>query len=253
MIRLSIHRGLFLGVLTTLTTAAVGPLTAQPEETIPRRLALALLGGLTGQVDIRVGEAVPDLPKGLVPDGADVLGSVISPTSSNTIVAIDGQQPDLRRAMESVLAKAGWIVALNPVRNRESKGFIGSGGESADLGYCLDGRHLRLSWMTSSEPASVVGIAIERVGQNICSMMDRQGQLLLTRNDDSPVPAMAALPGTRTQGYSGGGDGTRLEYHGTVIGRMPPVTAVLKHYSQQLEAAGWTASPPDLLLTVWRR
>ncbi|MEZ4455476.1 MAG: hypothetical protein R2882_02840 [Gemmatimonadales bacterium] len=235
------RRTVALAATLLAATTASHPLSAQQTDQVPRRLALALVAGLSGQADIRVGEAVPDLPQGLLPDGSEILGSMITPTMSRTVVAVGDESPRVGREMRAFLAREGWVPAHRPGEAELAKGFLSSGAAIGELGYCLGGRHLQLGWLFTPEPGSMITVTIERSGNNLCAAMEEAARVRVTR-DASPVPALLPPPNAGVVSSGGGGGSGRWEYHGTLGGGALSAAGLLEHYGRQLEAAGWTVA-----------
>src|SRR3954468_21012850 len=123
----SLHRSLAIMLLAApvMASAQPEPKPADPQDMIPRELAIALLSYSPGMEpnDIRVGKAPDDIPPELVPPGLQVLGSMTQ-FENSVIVLAAPQSPDSAIALiEAGLLGMGWTRPPIP-QNRPRQGFV---------------------------------------------------------------------------------------------------------------------------------
>src|SRR3954468_8983048 len=123
----SLHRSLAIMLLAApvMASAQPEPKPADPQDMIPRELAIALLSYSPGMAptDIRVGRAPDDIPPELLQPGLQVLGSMTQ-FENSVIVLAAPQSPDSAIALlETALLGSGWTSPPVP-QNKPRTGFV---------------------------------------------------------------------------------------------------------------------------------
>jgi hypothetical protein len=188
-------------------------------------------GDETGS-QISVGTVPVGFPDSLRPSNAAVVGGQRTSWRVTAVFA-DSTRP-LAPLIDSLIQRAGF---RRPPLKQEPGFAAGFGGTGP---YCRNGATISVTQLVGNDRH------LARVDYNpprgaTCEQMNGRAE---TR--ELVIPGLIAPPGVRvvTGGGGRGSDGvnSRAEMTGT---RIVPAT-ILKHYADQLTAAGWVANPPAL-------
>lgn len=248
-IRRSLPLALF--VATRLAGAQAGAKPADPQEPIPRELAIALLSFSPGMSpnDLRVGQAPDDIPPELVPPGLQVMGSMTQ--FENSIIVFAAPQPpdSAISMMETHLLGTGWTrPPAQPVMNRMRGGFVAA----QDFGATTD----RPDILCHGDAFATFTSSYRRSGGSLLKVSYNRGarysackpqDAYRSPNEDAPIPTLRAPEGSMMTGNSmgssviGGGMGPNQVTMSTRLSSRLKSGEVIAHYDKQMIAAGWTS------------
>jgi hypothetical protein len=207
---------------------------------IPRELVLALLGVQSRMAgsELLVGKAPASLPAEVLSPDVRVLGGFEGDQQSTTVLVVPARSDEARRQLRERLEKAGWKrppESARPQRRTRSSTTV---LRRHPDGWCRGEQ----SVMTSSAPRAPGSVTMTvyhmRSGMGgMCAAQARYG----TSVDDLPIPALEAPDGFVTEGNGYGGGGPEWSLRATLRGRGSTVDAILRHYTDQLVAAKWSA------------
>ena len=220
---------------------------ADPQEPIPRELALALLNlgpGMSGGADIRVGKAPDDLPPELVPPGFQVLGSTTQ-FESVVIVLAAPQQPDSAVSVyEAKLLGSGWTKPPTP-QNRPMRGFV-----SADISpvaferpdvVCRGDEFVTYSGAYRRTGGSLVKVSYNRGTRYSMCKARQETNAYRSPYDEAPVPLLRAPAGSMTtEGAGMSSSGSNSFSLSTRLSTRLKPSDVVAHYDKQMREQGWS-------------
>jgi hypothetical protein len=215
---------------------AAGALAQEPEETVPRELALALLCSFspTGDesLDLRVGMAPDDLPSGLVPANARILGSLVR-SHGSTVVAVVPEAPDEALASyRANRASEGW----EPPPMEQRGGFLPT-SVALPTGFCREGAFLSVGARPWDESGTLLRITTSRDPRR--TPCDPEMRRLARHPEERmPIPALIAPVGAVQGGVSGSGGSDHTESSTWVESRLT-AAELSAHYVAQLQREGW--------------
>jgi hypothetical protein len=231
-----------------LASAQPGPKPADPQDMIPRELAIALLSYSPGMApnDIRVGKAPDDIPPELVPPGLQLLGSMTQ-FENSVIVLAAPQPPDSAIALiETGLLGSGWTSPPIP-QVRPRSGFVPANDPSSTYDrpqmVCHGDAFASLTGTYRRSGGSIVKISYNRGARFSACKTQPDGNAYRSSMDDAPIPTLRAPEGSMTLG---GGSGMSVGGSGNVTNstqlstKLKPAE-VVAHYDKQMIAAGWTS------------
>jgi hypothetical protein len=237
-----------LFVVPVVAGAQAGPKPADPQEMIPRELAIALLSYSPGMApnDIRVGKAPDDIPPEFVPPGTQVLGSMTQFENSVLVLAAP-QPPDSAIALiETGLLGIGWTKPPVP-QSRPRSGFVPandfSGAYERPEIVCHGDAFASFTSAYRRSGGSIVKISYNRGAR--FSACKAQNDVNMYRNpmEDAPIPTLRAPEGSITSSNGSGMSGSSM--NGVSIStrlstRLKPGD-VVAHYDKQMITAGWSS------------
>ena len=247
--RHTIRRSLAVTLLAApvVVAAQPGPKAGDPQDMIPRELAIALLSYSPGMAptDIRVGKAPDDIPPELVPPGLQVLGSMTQ-FENSVIVLAAPQTPDSAVALlEAALLGSGWTKPPVP-QSRPRTGFVPandfSGGYDPPQIVCHGDAFASFSSAYRRSGGSIVKISYNRGSR--FSACKTQPDVNVTRSsvDEPPIPMLRAPEGSMMSGGGGMmGFGNGNTMISTQLSTKLKPAEVVAHYDKQMIAAGWTS------------
>jgi len=234
-------------VLAPVLCAAQSPTRpADPDQPIPKELALALLNlgpGINPSVDIKVGAAPDDVPPELLPAGLQVLGSTTQ-FEVTVVVLVAPQPPDSAiSAYEGRLLSLGW-VSPPPPEMQQMRGFV-----AADVGQpsydkpatvCRGNDYVTLSGWYRRSGGSLLKVAYNRgTRYSMCKQREQSGYR--SAYEEAPIPLLRAPYGSLStgSGTSVSSDNSfSLSTQLTI--RMKPAQ-IVAHYDRQMRDQGWAS------------
>jgi hypothetical protein len=234
-----------------LASAQPGPKPADPQDMIPRELAIALLSYSPGMApnDIRVGKAPDDIPPELVPPGLQVLGSMTQ-FENSIIVLVAPQSPDSAIALiEAGLLGSGWTNPPTP-QTRPRTGFVPandlSGTYDRPQMVCHGDAFAAFTGTYRRSGGSIVKISYNRGARYSACKTQPDANPYRSSTDDAPIPTLRAPEGSMMLGggsgvTSGPGMGTSSVTMSTQLTTKLKPAEVVAHYDKQMIAAGWTS------------
>jgi hypothetical protein len=234
-----------------LASAQPGPKPAEPQDMIPRELAIALLSYSPGMApnDIRVGKAPDDIPPELVPPGLQVLGSMTQ-FENSIIVLVAPQSPDSAIALiEAGLLGSGWTNPPTP-QTRPRTGFVPandlSGTYDRPQMVCHGDAFAAFTGTYRRSGGSIVKISYNRGARYSACKTQPDANPYRSSTDDAPIPTLRAPEGSMMLGggsgvTSGPGMGTSSVTMSTQLTTKLKPAEVVAHYDKQMIAAGWTS------------
>jgi hypothetical protein len=221
--------GAVLALIWPITSAS-----AQRDETVPRRLALALLAGRWGPGQaplIHVGRAPDNLPGAALPKDGRVLGSVVVRTTTTTIIELSLPAESVLAMFSTQLAAGGWTA---PVTVRERGGFVSTTADRRPLFLCRGDETVQVSANAADESGRLWTVTHTTDSRACQDLPPRR-----PRFEEGPMPALAGPPGDRLE-PSGSGGGSDGWYSAATLHTGRALAAVLDHFARQLREAGWT-------------
>lgn len=237
------HRTSFPTILVAFLIAAA-PLGAQVSDSIPRELALALLGGLgrTGAAAIVVGSAPDGFPISLVPPGATVLGGRAQNSQSTAVLAMAQPEDEARRILEERLNANGFSVFNGHEAPR--RGFVSAefGGTTSSGNYCRGDEGMTMT-VRRRERGGSIALLFRTDPQSRSGICRSRDQIARSANyfELLPVPALTPQDGFRSEQAGSGGGGDSWSLTARLFGNGSS-EAVVRHYTAQLVADGWVAT-----------
>ncbi len=218
---------------TEATPVAIG------EDGAVRELALRLLtprypgAPEPEEVQLLTAELPPSLPVEMpLPDGAQVIGSLVRGEEETEIILDAPQSPDeVVSFYKERLTTGGWEM---PEAAGQPSGFVSSGVESG-ASFCQEEADVAL-WVYASESErdmTDVRLNLSDARNSVCNLRMGPGDL------DSPIPVLAAPRGARQMSAGGGSSGDAHDQSATLDTELSSAE-LATHYAEQLEAAGWT-------------
>ncbi len=246
----TIRRSLAITVFAApvLASAQPSPKPADPQDVIPRELAIALLSYSPGMApnDIRVGKAPDDIPPELVPPGLQVLGSMTQ-FENSVIVLAAPQSPDSAIALiEAGLLGSGWTSPPIP-QIRPRTGFVPANDFSSPYDrpqiVCHGDAFASFTGTYRRSGGSIVKIMYNRGARYSACKPQSQTTVYRTSTDDAPIPTLRAPEGSITSGAgtSTMGMGNGITTISTQLSTKLKPAEVVAHYDRQMIAAGWTS------------
>lgn len=222
----------------SMNTDTSSPNTDSGEQLF-RELAMRLLvppyfgGPEGGEIQLLTGELPDNLPLEVpLPDGARVIGSFIRGDKSTEIVLDAPQSPeDVLNFYEERLIAAGWEKPESPGL---SGGFVSSDiANGTSLCQSKKGPRFSVSTRENETRLTDVRLSLSNGRHSGCNMStDYMGP-------EGPIPDLVPPTGARQWGGSGGG-GDDSFYTSAELETELASAEVAKHYTEQLNAAGWT-------------
>lgn len=208
---------------------------------IPRELALALIGGdFRGAPSITIGRTPDGFAPGLIPANARVLGGATyqadRPTgmlASVTAIAVvaDSAEPGLSRLAQS-LDRKGWKPPAVPGRGGFASVTVGYGGPSMLL--CDESSALMLSAKPRTGGGSTLQLTLSPA--EICDP-DRRDRERSAR--ELPLPTLRPPTGVYSRGNGSGGSDNYREAN-TELVTSKGASELADHFARQLVEQGWT-------------
>ncbi|HYN06697.1 MAG TPA: hypothetical protein VES67_04840 [Vicinamibacterales bacterium] len=220
---------LFLWLLLTTPSVADNAPQQDRSDTVPRDLmAILLRGAGPGETfDLRVGPAPAGFPADLLPVGAVIGASAISP-SMTTVVGTVPERPETARAAHGArLAAAGWVNSFPAPR-----GFMTTGPDSS-VSVCRGNDFASISLLPRDQGGSYVRISLRPDPRRSCAPRPE------VFFNDVAIPALQHPAGTKAYGTRSGGSADTTE-SSTLIDSPLDAAPLLEHYERQILAAGWT-------------
>lgn len=229
-------------LLSLLTAGQSGPLTAQASDLVSRELVVGLLGQWRGYLDygaLLVGRAPPMLSPDLLPADATVLGGLAYDEFSVTVLTLPSNPRQAEQRLDEQIKSNGWTPP--PAFPIQEKGFVTGPRMELRKGACKDGAFLRIA--ASARPAGGSLVTVVWQAPAPGGPCQPPQQVRSYRDQDLPIPALLAPPGTvgETGSSSSGSDYRELR---TRLRGRATAQEVLRHYVEQLAAFGWTAASP---------
>jgi len=230
-------RALAFGMQLSITLLSTAHALAQEaEETVPKQLALALLCsfGPAGDEspDLRVGAAPDDLPPGLVPANARILGSLVRSHGSTVVAVVPGAPGEALATYADNRTAEGW----EPPPMDQRGGFISS-GFSLPTSFCREDRHLSVGANRWEGGGTLLRVTVSRASRHTpCDPEMRR--FAGYPGDRMPIPALAAPVGAMQRGGHAGSGRDYAEASATVETRLG-ASELSAHYVAQLEREGW--------------
>ncbi|CAN5811852.1 hypothetical protein BH23GEM8_BH23GEM8_09220 [soil metagenome] len=237
--------------LVLLAVVPTMPAVAQ-EGMVPMELVQHLVPGFSpgesGMPEVHVGIVPEAVASALaLPPGARVLGSVIYPRSSRTVVAFPSPATAAIAAMELRLLSSGW-TRLTVERQ---SGFAGGGmGNSAV--FCRgDAERIQIAPGRLAGPDRVMTV-LHSTDARFSPCEGRTGTL--GSRTSNPIPSLTPPPGARVEGGGSGSGGDRADARAT-IWTEESASDLVAHYAAQLVEHGWRAgaesSAADHAVRTW--
>ena len=232
-----------------LTVAQAPTRPPEPQDPIPRELAMALINlgpGMAGTADIRIGKAPDDVPLELMPPGLTILGSMTQ-FENAVIVLSSPQQPDSAiAALEKHLLSASWTKPPAPPVRQQQRGFV-----SADVGQfnytqpdmvCKGDEFVMMSAMYRRSGGSILKLSYNR-GQRYSACKTREDPAgYRSPYDEAPIPLLRAPQGSMPANDGGGGMSSVSSNAMTLSTRLRTrlkAVEVATHYDKQMREQGW--------------
>lgn len=236
-----------IGVLFVAALACNGA-AARSANSDLQRLVERLVGGplVTESPELLPGHLPPnfDLP---IPEGSEVLGSVVIPTenggTTHVVLDVPGEPDDVFSSLTHALARRGW--------RDESRGITDSGFVSSRFGppssalFCSETESASLN--VSAFPlrdglTDLRFILLNNVGQSHCDL--EPPTRVESSRGETPLPTLTAPPAVQQSGVGSGGgissNGVRnFHTEADLVGSIS-VEQAEAHYREQLTEAGWT-------------
>jgi hypothetical protein len=218
-------------------------LAAQPArgDSIPRELALAVLGAVAGDPGAWLREGVPadNLPAGVIPSGATILGSMSFGRTGATVIRMSVAPITAADSLRRILEGSGWTAA--PVQAAiDMRAFhMNPGGRGAPVSppppfFCKGTEIIRLQTLNSVQGTTVV-IRHDQ-GRSVAACDGPPTSPVYS--PDVPYPALVAHPDVQYVSGSANSGVDDFYAHQRATTTMS-LAALMTHYSRQLEAAGW--------------
>jgi hypothetical protein len=224
---------------------ARAPLVAQrvSSDSIPRELAVALLGG-TGVIDdLRVGRVPDGFPGELIPAGVMVLASVVRGTESLTILRMPMAVPAALDSSQSRLLRSGWTIAPPAAPAKPLRGFATppepiAPGSSTTRQLCHGTTRIRLT--PQPQRADTTQLTISLVsGGNGAAACNAAARGYPPSIDNPLLPLLSAPPNSKYDDNAWTGVPTEFNTHARLTTELS-APLVARHLVSQLSAAGWT-------------
>jgi hypothetical protein len=234
-----------------VASAQPGPKPADPQDMIPRELAIALLSYSPGMApnDIRVGKAPDDIPPELVPPGVQVLGSMTQFENSVIVLAAPLAPDSAIALIETGLLGSGWTRPPMP-QGRPRNGFVPandlSGTYDRPQMVCHGDAFASLTGTYRRSGGSIVKISYNRGARYSACKTQPDANAYRSSTDDAPIPTLRAPEGSMMLGGGSGvtsrpGIGTSNVTMSTQLTSKLKPAEVVAHYDKQMIAAGWTS------------
>lgn len=237
MTRLVVHAA--LSMMATASTAI--QVSAQSADSVPRELALALLRGPGGGVQLFVGATPERYPFELAPVSSRLLGAAQRDRQS-TVVYVSTLEPETaRRSWESQLTAAGWQRPRG-YSPGPTAGFISSASPVVVPGFCNAGVFASLTANVRFSGGSTLIVSYtEPSMQSICSARSSPSPQFSVTRDTIPLPALNPPQDLSVVGF-GGATGIDFWEQQARVSGTTTVATILEHYARQLQAANWVPS-----------
>jgi hypothetical protein len=170
-------------------------------------------------------------PAALRPSGAKAVGGM---RTVGHLVAIfaDSSRP-LAPIIETLLEAQGFRRPPPPPASGFSSGF-GAGP------YCSDGNMVSVMQLSGAS-RHLARVDYRTVPGYSCAQFERRPS-----RSELKLPGLTAPPGVHVSSSGGGSGSDGVNSRAAMTGTRLVPSAILKHYSDQLVAAGWTAAAPAI-------
>ena len=226
-----------IAMLPLMSVFAIAQVSDENNDLIPRDLVLRLLNPLPGrtlQQELLIGQWPDSLSVELpLPDGAEVIASVVTSGQSYRILLDVSQSPaQVRLFYQEQLEAAGWQSRSYGYR---AQGFVESGFELTNfLHFCRDTTGPLLGITAGSAQAATNVQLNLQVGDNVgCDP-----KLVRPQAIENPMPVLVSPPEAILSSPRGGGS---RDYwvSGADLETELEAESLMEHYSDQWEQAGW--------------
>jgi hypothetical protein len=203
-------------------------------EFIQRYLSPIYPGAEEGETKVLIGNLPDDLPVDLpLPENARIVATVQQSSGFTQVILEAMQTPDEAEAFyNQSLVDLGWQPAQ---LHQEGSGFVSSNqGER----FCLDegDAYLELLFLERIEGRTEVRLTLQSpVVYNFC----QEGDPGYMDPGSSLIPALEAPPDVQTSGSGAGSSSDGSAYSTTDLLTSLSIDALLAHYNDQMEQAGW--------------
>jgi hypothetical protein len=217
---------LVIAVVATVLTV-LQPLTAQDQGgSVPADVMdLLLQGAITRDFELRVGSAPEGFPQAVLPEGTRLVAAAVSARGTTVVGTLARPAPEGIAGHERALGEEGWIT-VGPPRQAFAR------GPELLLYVCRGTDFVTIGLLPREQGGQYVRAVHTRDERRPCAA--RPGMSL----SDVVVPTLLPPQGARVEGGSGGGN---MDAHYWTVRLHTSMRArdVLRHYANQLVAAGW--------------
>ncbi|MFL5384768.1 MAG: hypothetical protein ACJ8GN_19770 [Longimicrobiaceae bacterium] len=233
------HSRIFLLPLLALGAAlAPGAAAQNGGNDVPRELVHALLFGAWGQPgpSIVVGRLPEEIPAGLLPPGANVVGGLSMSGAGTAVLTVPQPPAEAVSGWRAQLERAGWNASL-----------LRFPADVAGFGLCGPD-HALLAATASARPrggGSLLRLTVATAALSASSCVPSS-----TASDARPVAATGDLPFPQLHApegvpWSGGGGGSPEEgLHDARLHTARAPAELAAFYAAQLRQAGWNVTAP---------
>ncbi|WP_412061675.1 hypothetical protein [Rubrivirga sp. IMCC45206] len=230
---------------------------AQPA-TIDTEFVEAVLGITESDGALLVGEA-PDSVRVLLPEGADVLGTIASTDYRApyvmTVARVDGDAAAVAATIRASTVD-GWDVHPDPRRPEARGGFVTEPALVSEVLF-VRGEGPEQFGFVGVLPRSAGGaFVVVRMQEGTPYGLDPDEAFDAHDRLKAHVPRLTSPPGDRQRATGGGGSGDYQILRAELDSDLPPA-ALASHYDAQLAEGGWTglsgATRGDLAVSTWTR
>lgn len=248
-----------IAVACNAAASAPTPTAEPPDDSELLRLVERIFSpaGPYGDQDratVLVGDLPPDFDIQL-PEGTDVIGSVINENRSQIVLDLPGIPQDSFADLTRILADGGWENRDLP-SGPNSGGFVPGplGGIEFAL-FCSESDERSLNASAFEMEGGVTDLRLHLSRNEDYSPCDDELTAYRGSLRDDLFPPLSAPEGAQQQGGGGGGGG-RDFYTSTQLKTELSVQQVDEHYRQQLFDSGWTlvdsGSESSVGWSTWR-
>ncbi len=222
-----------IGVAAVIASSCAGrPNAAARNLPVPLVNALVNQGMDDAQGLAYTVDTIPSgYPSALRPSGAIVVGGMR--TMDNVVVIFADSSRQLAPIVESLLEAHGF---KRPPATPAS-GFSGGYGPGA---HCSDSAMVTVAQLSGSS-RHLVRVDYRPLRGYSCAAFERR-----PTRPELRLPGLTAPAGVRVVGSGGGRSSDGVNSRGELYGTRVVPSSVLKHYADQLVAAGWTAGLPAI-------
>lgn len=246
-----------LAMTAPAVAAAQQPAGAESDELTQAVLRYAFRGD-GGNVRLVPGRVPDDLaPNFYAPAGTRVLGTVVMGSGAIVLATTTARPDSLREEYTRALGPRGW----KPVEERgRPGGFVPSGAERP-LVFCREGATLHVRY--SRRFTAPHDLHLDYRDGGMCDVPSREQVAFVAMNERptfptlyDPAPATGMSTSRCRARISGRSMGSSMGTM-TIVASNLAAADVLRHYAQQLEAAGWrtpgSGATPAIASGKWER
>lgn len=218
------------------------------QETVPKELAIALIRAASDGGDILVGKVPADLVEDLqTPPGGRILGSFVSPSYVQVVMAIPGSTDSALAYMRRALPQRGWQPWQRPIDVSGGLQYRAAGGLPTT--FCRSGtaQPQSLTIYATFYGYNTSLLRVTRSFGGTCearvrmeSIQSRAGMMPSPFASVPPLYSPSDMSGSlaacqQSSGFRGSSS------QGQPVRSALAATEILAHYGRQLDSAGWNS------------